>query len=149
MKRNKLNKIMHDIESAEFATATGTDMHTRMSKIKFQNGDFVGDKGIVSKIKNNAELCEIMGALSRAEVPLAGYVDGVFLSRRVDRLYVNKNTKTVVVLDYKTDIDKKKYYEKYHVQLTEYYKLLKEIFPNFNIKCKILWLNDFTLENVI
>ena len=95
------------------------------------------------------ELCEIMGPLSRAEVPLAGYVDGAFLSRRVDRLYVNEHTQTVVVLDYKTDIDKKRYYEKYRVQLTEYYKLLKEIFPMFNIKCKILWLNDFTLENVI
>lgn len=149
MKQNKLNKIIHNIESAEFATATGTDMHARMSKIKFQNGDFVGDKEIISKIKTNTELCEIMGPLSRAEVPLAGYVDGAFLSRRVDRLYVNENTKTVIVLDYKTDINRKKYYEKYRVQLTEYYKLLKEIFPNFNIKCKILWLNDFTLENVI
>lgn len=149
MKQNKLNKIICDIESAEFATTTGTDVHTRMSKIKFQNGGFVGDKEIISKIKTNAELCEIMGPLSRAEVPLAGYIDGTFLSRRVDRLYVNKNTKTVVVLDYKTDIDKKKYYEKYRAQLMEYYKLLKEIFPNFNIKCKILWLNDFTLENVI
>ena len=149
MRQNKLNKIIHDIESAEFATATGTDMHARMSKIKFQNGDFVGDKEIVSKIKTNAELCEIMGPLSRAEVPVAGYIDGVFLSRRVDRLYVNKNTKTVVVLDYKTDTNRKKYYEKYRVKLMEYYKLLKENFPNFNIKCKILWLNDFTLENVI
>lgn len=149
MQQTKLNKIMHDIESAEFATAAGTDMHAQMAKIRFQNGDFVGPADIVSKIKTHTELSEIMGPLSRSEVPLAGYVDGVFLSRRVDRLYVNKDTKTVVVLDYKTDANKKKYYEKYRVQLMEYYKLLKEIFPDFNIKCKILWLNDFTLENVI
>jgi ATP-dependent helicase/nuclease subunit A len=149
MQQTKLNKIMHDIESAEFATAAGTDMHAQMAKIRFQNGDFVGPADIVSKIKTHTELSEIMGPLSRTEVPLAGYVDGVFLSRRVDRLYVNRDTKTVVVLDYKTDANKKKYYEKYRVQLMEYYKLLKEIFPNFNIKCKILWLNDFTLENVI
>ena len=149
MQQTKLNKIMHDIESAEFATAAGTDMHAQMAKIRFQNGDFVGPADIVSKIKTHTELSEIMGPLSRIEVPLAGYVDGVFLSRRVDRLYVNKDTKTVVVLDYKTDANKKKYYEKYLVQLMEYYKLLKEIFPDFNIKCKILWLNDFTLENVI
>ena len=149
MQQTKLNKIMHDIESAEFATAAGTDMHAQMAKVRFQNGDFVGPADIVSKIKTHTELSEIMGPLSRIEVPLAGYVDGVFLSRRVDRLYVNKDTKTVVVLDYKTDANKKKYYEKYLVQLMEYYKLLKEIFPDFNIKCKILWLNDFTLENVI
>ncbi len=90
-----------------------------------------------------------MGPLSRAEVPLAGHIDGAFLSRRIDRLYVNETAKTVIVLDYKTDIDRKQHYEKYRVQLTEYYKLLKEFFPMFNIKCKILWLNDFTLENVI
>ena len=149
MQQTKLNKIMHDIESAEFATAAGTDMHAQMAKIRFQNGDFVRPADIVSKIKTHTELSEIMGPLSRTEVPLAGYVDSVFLSRRVDRLYVNKDTKTVVVLDYKTDTNKKKYYEKYRVQLMEYYKLLKEIFPDFNIKCKILWLNDFTLENVI
>ncbi len=149
MKQTKLNKIMYDIESKEFATGSGTDAHVRMSKIRFCNGDFVGDKNIISKIKTDTELCEIMGPLSRTEVPLAGYIDGVFLSRRVDRLYVNENTKSVIVLDYKTDTDKKRYYEKYRAQLIEYYKLLKEIFPNFNIKCKILWLCDFTLENVI
>jgi ATP-dependent exoDNAse (exonuclease V) beta subunit len=149
MKQNRLNKIIHDLESKEFATHAGTDMHAQMAKIKFYDGDFIGPADIISKIKSNAELFEIMGSLSRAEVPLAGYVDGTFLSRRIDRLYVNKNTKTIIVLDYKTDIDRKQYYEKYRVQLTEYYKLLKEIFPMFNIKCKILWLNDFTLENVI
>ncbi len=149
MKQTKLHKIIHDLESKKFATHAGTDMHAQMAKIKFCDGDFVGPEDIISKIKSNMELCEIMGPFSRAEVPLAGYIDGTFLSRRIDRLYVNETAKTVIVLDYKTDIDKKRYYEKYRVQLTEYYKLLKEIFPVFNIKCKILWLNDFTLENVI
>lgn len=149
MKQNRLNLLMRSIESKKIATDNGTSAHLQMSKIIFQNGDFIGDKNIISKIKTNNELCEIMGPLSRAEVPLAGYVDGVFLSRRIDRLYINETTKTVVVLDYKTDTDKKQYYEKYRVQLTEYYKLLKQIFSEFDIKCKILWLNDFTLENVI
>ncbi|MBO4582607.1 MAG: hypothetical protein J5714_00925 [Alphaproteobacteria bacterium] len=149
MKQNKLNTIIRDIESKEFATKHGKDVHARISKICFCNGDFAGDENIVFKIKDNPDLCEFMGPLSCAEVPLAGYINGVFLSRRIDRLYVNEKTKTVIVLDYKTDIDKKVYYEKYCVQLIEYYKLLKEFYPGFNISCKILWLNDFTLENVI
>ena len=149
MKQTKLNTIIRDIESKEFASVRGTNVHLCLSKIAFCNGGFIGDPDIISKIKNNAELCEIMGPLSRAEVPLAGYVRGTFLSRRIDRLYVNKNTKTVIVLDYKTDKDKNLYHEKYRVQLNEYRELLKQIYPEFNIVCKILWLNDFTLENVI
>ena len=54
-----------------------------------------------------------------------------------------------MVLDYKTDTNRNLYREKYRVQLMEYYKLLKQIYPDFNIVCKILWLNDFTLENII
>lgn len=149
MKQNRLNKIMDDIESKEFATEHGKNIHARMSKICFRNVGFVGADDIVTNIKNNPELCEFMGALSHAEVPLAGYINGVFLSRRIDRLYINKNTKKIVVLDYKTDINRNLYREKYRVQLMEYYKLLKQIYPDFNIVCKILWLNDFTLENII
>lgn len=149
MKQNRLNVFVRDKESQQMATQRGTDIHQMLSRIMFRDGDFVGDKNIVSKIKTNPELCEIMGPLSRAEVPLAGYIDGMFLSRRIDRLYVNKNTKTIVVLDYKTDTDKKMYHAKYRVQLMEYYNLLKQIYPDFNISCKILWTHDFTLENVI
>ncbi|MBP5485600.1 MAG: hypothetical protein J6Y07_02740 [Alphaproteobacteria bacterium] len=149
MKQTKLNALMRDLESKDFATTAGTDMHLRMSKIVFHDGNFIGDTDIVSSIKKDPELREIMGPLSRTEVPLAGYINGKFLSRRIDRLYVNLKTKTVIVLDYKTDTDKKTYYEKYHVQLSEYQELLKQIYPNFDIKCKILWLCDFTLENII
>ena len=149
MKQNRLSVFMGAWESEKMATERGTDVHARLARIRFINGDFVGDSDIVAKIKSNAELCEIMGVLSRAEVPLVGYVNDVFLSRRIDRLYVNENTKTIVVLDYKTDVDKKMYYQKYRVQLMEYRDLLKQIYPSFNILCKILWIHDFTLENVI
>lgn len=149
MKQTKLNTIIREQEAKTFATEHGKDVHCLLSKIMFQNGDFVGAPDIISHIKNNSELCEIMGVLSRTEVPIAGYVNGTFLSRRIDRLYVNPNTKTVIILDYKTDTDKKLYYAKYRVQLTEYRELLKQIYPEFNIVCKILWTNDFTLENII
>ena len=149
MKQTKLNTIIQEQESKKIATDHGTNFHAKLSKVVFVDGKFVGDIDIITHIKNNTELCEIMGPLSRSEVPVAGYVNGAFLSRRIDRLYINNNTKTIVVLDYKTDTDRKLYYEKYRVQLTEYYELLKQIYPGFNISCKILWLNDFTLENVI
>ena len=149
MKQTKLKTLIQDIESQDFATSHGINVHAQLSKIVYQNNQFIGNQNIISRITSNQELSEIMGSLSRAEVPVAGYVNGVFLSRRIDRLYVNPNTKTVIILDYKTDTNKETNYEKYRAQLSEYYKLVKQIYPDFNVMCKILWTNDFTLENII
>jgi ATP-dependent exoDNAse (exonuclease V) beta subunit len=55
----------------------------------------------------------------------------------------------VVVLDYKTDVNKNLFRKKYTEQLKEYYLLLKQIYKNYSIECNVLWLNDFTLENII
>ena len=149
MEQFRLKKLMRDIELEDFAKAKGVEIHSLLAHIVFCNGDFIGDEKIISRIKENRELREIMGPLSRPEVSLAGYVNNTFLSRRIDRLYVNLDTKTVMVVDYKTDADKGLYYEKYRVQLSEYSELLKQVYPGFVVRCKILWLSDFTLENVI
>ena len=90
-----------------------------------------------------------MGPMSKTEVPIAGVINGRFISRRIDRLYINQNTKTIIILDYKTDIDKNVFREKYIDKLTEYRELLKQIYNGFSVSCKIFWTNDFTLENVI
>ena len=146
---NKISDLINKISRSEYATATGRSMHAQMQSVFYGRGGWVGDKNIINGILQIPELKEIMGPLSRTEVPVAGTVNRKFISRRIDRLYVNNDTKKVVVLDYKTDIDKNLFREKYHEQLTEYYELLKQIYNGFDIQCKILWLNDFTLENVI
>lgn len=146
---NKISDLINKISRSEYATATGRSMHAQMQSVFYGVDGWVGDKNIINSISQIPELKEIMGPLSRTEVPLAGIVNGKFISRRIDRLYVNNDTKKVVVLDYKTDVDKNLFSEKYREQLTEYYELLKQIYNGFDIQCKILWLNDFTLENVI
>lgn len=146
---NKISDLINKISRSEYATATGRSMHAQMQSVFYVGDGWVGDKNIINSISQIPELKEIMGPLSRTEVPLAGIVNGKFISRRIDRLYVNNDTKKVVVLDYKTDVDKNLFSEKYREQLTEYYELLKQIYNGFDIQCKILWLNDFTLENVI
>jgi len=146
---NKISDLINKISRSEYATATGRSMHAQMQSVFYGVDGWVGDKNIINSISQIPELKEIMGPLSRTEVPLAGIVNGKFISRRIDRLYVNNDTKKVVVLDYKTDVDKNLFSEKYREQLTEYYELLKQIYNEFDIQCKILWLNDFTLENVI
>lgn len=146
----KITDLINDKLRQDYAVAVGTEMHTHMQNIFFDSdGTAHGNSNIVARISGNNELIEYMGPLSKTEVPIAGYIDGRFISRRVDRLYVNKETKTVVVIDYKTDLDKERFRPEYVRQLTEYRKLLSDIYPGFSIKCKILWTNDFTLENII
>ncbi len=147
---NKITDLINDKLRQDYAVSVGTEMHAQMQNIFFDDDGMArGNSDIVAKISGNKELVEYMGPLSKTEVPIAGYIDGRFISRRIDRLYVNKETKTVVVIDYKTDLNKERFRPEYVRQLTEYYKLLADIYPGFAITCKILWTNDFTLENVI
>ncbi len=146
---NKISDLMTKIASSEYATTIGRNMHIQMQRVFYTPNGWVGNKDLINHISHIPELREFMGELSRTEVPVAGTINGKFISRRIDRLYVNYDTKKVVILDYKTDMDKKLFFEKYREQLKEYYELLKQIYSGFDIECKILWLNDFTLENII
>ncbi len=147
---NKIADLINDKMRQDYATSSGVAIHARMQHIFFDDkGVPLSDDDIVAYISKNPELVEYMGPLSRTEVPIAGYVNGRFISRRIDRLYVNHNTKAVVVIDYKTDVDKERFYNKYIEQLTEYHRLLSDVYPDYTIACKILWINDFILENVI
>ena len=146
---NTLQTLLKSYNQQSFATDFGSVIHSKMQHIFFDDtGAAIGDPEIISKVSNNDELRKLMGPLSRAEVPIAGTVSGRFISRRIDRLYINNKDKKIVVLDYKTDTDKRMYIEKYRVQLNEYRSLLKQIYPDFMVSCKILWLSDFTLENI-
>lgn len=146
---NKLQQIVNSQEQQQCAMRAGVAVHQRLGRVCFYpDGSATGNADIVSKLRLNPELVEIMGILSKPEVPIAGFVKGKFISRRIDRLYVNTDTKTVIILDYKTDKDKEQYYTKYTEQLKEYREILKMIYRHFCIQCKILWINDFTLENI-
>lgn len=146
---NRLNELLSQKESQRMAMNTGTNLHSHLGRVFFNSdGAADGDADLVARVAKIPELVELMGPNSKTEVPIAGVVNGRFISRRIDRLYVNNATKTVVILDYKSDTDKKMFYKKYREQLNEYRELLKQIYRHFNISCKILWTNDFTLENL-
>ena len=89
---------------------------------------------------------EVMGL---TEVPVAGYINGRFVSRRIDRLVINDDKKEVSILDYKTDVDKSTFHDKYVAQIKEYVTLLYGIYPEYKIHAYLLWLNDFSLEEVL
>lgn len=146
---NNLQTLLDNKLQERFATTNGSIVHKKLERVFFLPTGATGDKDLCNKIATNPELVELMGPLSKTEVPIAGVVHGHFISRRIDRLYVSDDKKQVVVLDYKTDTDRNAFREKYIAQLTEYRELLTQVFPKYDIYCKILWTCDFTLENII
>ena len=86
---------------------------------------------------------------ARTEVPVAGYIDGVFHSRRIDRLLINSDTKQIDFIDYKTDIDKTKFIAEYKKQLSNYATLLKSAYPEYKINGFILWVADWQIDQII
>ena len=145
---NKLKDILSQIDQREFATKTGYERHLKMQKIVIENGALQGDTSICAEIARRPELLKFFGSNSKTEVPIAGYINDRFISRRIDRLVIDDKEHNVYVMDYKTDIDKTAFREKYNKQLNEYAALLKSIYPEYKVFCYILWLNDFTLEKI-
>ena len=145
-----LNNFLKESDTKKYATQKGTRIHALLKNIVIDsiNGDF-GNQDIILKIKKHPELCKYFSATSKTEVPIAGYINGVFLSRRIDRLLIDDATKTVYFIDYKTDTNKTIFFDKYKKQLSEYAQLLQSAYGNYKIVGYILWLNDWILEQII
>ena len=103
---------------------------------------------LINKIKQHPNLVSFFCENSKTEVPVAGTVNGRFISRRIDRMCVNHDTKIVDIIDYKTDTCCDTYHDKYVSQVHEYIKLVQQIYPEYKIKGYILWTHNFFLETV-
>lgn len=148
-----MTQTLHDFltgaKNKEFATKSGTQMHNILQHIVVD--DSFGNHGntdIIEIIKSKPELKRFFVATAQTEVPIAGKINGCFLSRRIDRLLINHDTKTIDFVDYKTDTDKTLFVEKYKKQLNEYHELLKSAYPNYEINGYILWTHDWVLEQI-
>lgn len=108
-----------------------------------------GDAEIRTKIAQHPELTHFFATNSKPEVPIAGHINGKFISRRIDRLIIDDTNKTIDILDYKTDTNKTAFIDKYTAQINEYATLLRDIYPNYTIRGYILWLHDFELTKII
>lgn len=144
-----LNEFLHDAEHKKHATQVGVNMHAKMQKIVIQENSFNGDIDIIKNLKEHPELWRFFDKTAQTEISIAGYVHGFFISRRIDRLLINHETKNIDFVDYKTDIDKTEFIEKYKYQLNEYKELLKSAYPGYKINGYILWLKDWELYKVI
>jgi ATP-dependent exoDNAse (exonuclease V) beta subunit len=126
----------------KFATERGTDIHRQLQFLLLDD-----DNKIAKKIKSNSDLSKFWGQGSRAEVPIAGTINGKFYSKRIDRLVFGAN-KEILFLDYKTDTNRARLGE-YEKTMKIYASLLHFAFPKYKIIGFILWLNNWNLEKII
>ena len=142
---NNLYKLLLEQEQKKYAIETGAQIHKKLQQITIDSTK-KGDPELIKKIKKHNELLPFFNKDSKTEVPIAGYIDGNFVSRRIDRLNIDKESKTIIVLEYKTDTNKQINHDKYISQVLEYKTLLQDAYPAYKIQCYILWPHDFYLE---
>ncbi len=143
-----LHELLKQRDAASHAIDTGTRMHEKMRHVFIEGDSVRGDGEIIQKITTHNELLQFFGTNSQTEIPVAGFVRGKFISRRIDRLVINHDAKTVMILDYKTDTHPDEYRTTYHAQVAEYMELLHMIYPKYTVRGFILWLHNFKLESV-
>lgn len=145
---NTLREFLSEYDNTRFATKRGTEIHDKMRAVHTENGELCGDGDIVENIKKHPDLMRFFGENSRAEVPVAAEINGRFISRRIDRLIVDEEKRSVYIIDYKTDADKDTFRQKYISQVQEYVAIINKIYPKYKIYGYILWLHDWTLESI-
>ena len=145
----KPSELLAKAQKQRIATDAGAAMHSRLQRVMIDEKIGQGDDDLIAKIKKNTDLIPFFDATSRVEIPIAGYINEKFISRRIDSMIIDDAQKIITFLDYKTDVDKTKLRDKYLSQMNEYFLLLTAAFPNYKINGFILWTNDFELEKII
>jgi len=143
-----LKKFLNGVLNKEYATKTGTQMHADLQHVVIDKSGNIGTTELINIIQKRPDLSLFFVANAQTEVPIAGFINGHFISRRIDRLLINQQTKTIDFIDYKTDVDKTLFVEKYKKQLNEYRELLKSAYPEYKINGYILWTYDWGFESI-
>ena len=142
---NNLYELLKKLKNTKHA---GRRIHSGMRHIIIDNDKTCGNPEIIAQIKSHPNLLEFFSANSMTEVPVAGFIIDTIVSRRIDRMIINNDNKTIKILDYKTDTDKNIFLSKYIAQIQEYKILVQDIFPGYTVYGYILWLNDFSLTEI-
>lgn len=144
---------LHDILNAQdakrYSVIAGTKTHNCLRHIVVDGDVRCGDMDMVKKIISHPELLPFFVADAKTEVPIAGTINGRFISRRIDRMVVNNSAKTVAILDYKTDVHPDAHRASYVAQLREYVQLIRVVYSGYNVSAYILWTHDFLLEKIL
>jgi ATP-dependent exoDNAse (exonuclease V) beta subunit len=144
-----LDNFLKEAKNKEFATSTGTQSHAILQHIVIDSEHESGDSNMIQIIKRRPDLKPFFVRAAQNEAPIAGKIHGHFVSRRIDKLLINKTNKVIDFVDYKTDTTKSAHIDKYKNQIQEYAELLRSAYPEYQINGYILWLHDWSLDKII
>ncbi len=144
---NKLRDTLSKITHESFATEAGKKLHLSLQSATLENGNLNNE--LQKVILKDKILSRFFKKDALTEVPVAGYINGHFISRRIDRLVIDEPAKTVLIMDYKSDTNKESFHDKYEKQVKEYLALMRSAYPDYRIKGYILWTTDFSLEEIL
>ena len=128
-----LRGILNDYDNARYATNVGTVAHRKLRGVHTEKGKLVGDAEFVKNVLAHPELAQFFNENARTEVPISAIINGKFVSRRIDRLVVDDANHIVHIIDYKTDVNRDAFHEKYVFQLQEYISIINKIYPKYKV----------------
>lgn len=100
----------------------------------------------------NPKLAAFFTGDSLSEVSVAGMIGDQLAVGQIDRLFVDSETATVNILDYKTNrpppVDAKKVSSNYLNQMRDYASLVAPIYPGYSIKAWLFWTYTGELMDV-
>ena len=139
-----IRELLKEYDTKKHATDAGNVMHKKMRLVNVLN-----DKDEVANyINSRPELAMFFAPNARTEVPIAAFINGKFVSRRIDRLVIDDKNMVVHIMDYKTDVNKETFRSNYIAQVREYMSIMNKIYPKYKVYGYILWLHDWTLEKL-
>lgn len=145
---NNLQNLLDKIKKSKYATDAGNRVHAALRHVVVDASGTHGDDELARQISARDELCPFFVPAAQTEVPVAGYVNGHFISRRIDRMIVNHAGHTVRIMDYKTDVNRDAMFDAYVAQIREYIALVRDIYPGYTVTGYILWTHDFSLQQI-
>ena len=145
---NDIKQILKELDCVKRATESGTKTHALLAQVVIEENKTCGCPDLVKSILSVPGLAKFFGSKSKTEVPVAGFINGRFVSRRIDRLSIDEENKVVYILDYKTDTDRDTFIDMYRLQLQEYVKLVSQIYSDYKIQAFILWTHNWALKRI-
>ncbi len=138
---HKLLEILPDVQ----VEARGAMADKILHSYKVNAAESAQIKDEVLTVLGHADFADIFAPGSRAEVSLAGSTAslgrGLYLNAQIDRLSVTEDK--VFIIDYKSNrpppMRQEDVAEIYWGQMAAYRELAREIYPNHEIICALLW----------
>jgi ATP-dependent helicase/nuclease subunit A len=144
---HRLLQSLPDVEAVQRAPAASRFLANPQHGLTPLQQKEIADE--VLKLLSTPDYAPLFGPGSRAEVPLAGPIDGQPIAGQVDRLCVREND--IWIVDYKTGAPPANALEipdAYRKQLSTYRVLLMQIYPKKPVRCFLLWTSGPKLMEI-